>query len=810
MNKKFDFKNFLQHILAIIVFIVLTIIMYSPVFFEDKALNQNDILQGAGANQETVEFRDKTGEEALWTNGMFSGMPAYLINVSWSGELIKYVKKVISLGLPSPASHTFIAMLCFYILLLVFKVNPLLAIAGATTFGLNTFFLISIEAGHIWKVAAISYMPLVLAGIVLCFQKKYLYGFVITALAMALEISSNHYQITYYLMLVVVIYGVVQLIKAIKEKAIPEFAKTVGVLIIAVVLGIGANLGKIWTAYEYGKYSIRGAAVLSSNTQSGGGLDRDYAFAWSNGIWEPMTFLVPNYYGGATTEEVSMNSTLAEGLKKQGAGSGQIKSFIKSVPTYWGDQPFTSGPYYLGAIAVFLFILGCFVVKGPLKWWLVSATILGIVLSWGKNFETFNYLMFDYLPGYNKFRAVSMTVAIPFLCMPILGFLGIKQLMETDWNKNRKAFLTALGVAGGLCLLLVIASFLMKFRGSVDAQLGDQVFVIDLIREQRASMFRTDAFRSFFFILGAGAILYYWKENKLKQHLAITLFLAFLLVDYIPVAKRYLNDDNFKKDVKGTFFEKSEADEKINEDTSHYRVLNLNNPFNEARTSYYHSSIGGYHGAKMRRYQDLIENHIQPEMSALIENLRAGETDLSEFGVINMLNTKYIKFGDQAAQVIPNESALGNAWFVSNVEKVKSPDEAIETLGNINPKSKAVIDISEFPIAENNFSSGQISLENYAPNELKYTSNNSGEGLAIFSEIYYPVGWKAYIDGEETEILRANYVLRALQIPAGSHEIVFKFEPNSYFIGNKIMMGSSILLILLIIGSIGNYFFRKD
>ncbi|MBK6263781.1 YfhO family protein [Marivirga sp. S37H4] len=802
MNQKFNLKNLAPHILAVVVFIIINVVMYWPLFLENKTLNQNDILQGAGANQEIIEHREATGEEALWTNGMFSGMPAYLINVQWSGELTKHIRKVISFGLPSPANHTFVAMLAFYILLLVFRVNPYLAIAGGFAYGLNTFFLISVEAGHIWKVAAISYMPLVLAGIVLTFRKKYLLGFVLTALAMALEISSNHYQITYYLLFIVLIFGVFKLIDAIKNKTLPEFGKTIGILIIAVLLGIGANIGKIWTAYEYGKYSIRGQAVLSSNTQSTGGLDRDYAFAWSNGIWEPLTFLIPNFYGGASQEEVSMNSKLAEGLRKQGAGSGQIRSFVKSVPTYWGDQPFTSGPYYLGAIAIFLFVLGILVVKGPVKWWLVIASVLGIVLSWGDNFEAFNYFMFDYFPGYNKFRSVSMTVTIPFLCMPLLGFIGLQKLIDEDWNKTKKSLFYAAGVVAGLCLIFIAGSFMMRFRGTVDPQLGDQAWLVDLIRDQRASMMRGDAFRSLIFVVLAAAVIYFMGENKIKKYTAILLIAGLILVDYIPVAKRYLNDENFKRDVKGSFFAKSQADERILQDDGHYRVLNLNNPFNEARTSYYHSSIGGYHGAKMRRYQDLIEYHLQSEINELIEGLRAGNTDFSDFDVINMLNTKYIKFGAEAGQVIVNQAALGNAWFVRNLQKVNTPDEAIEALGNIDTENTAVINSSEFTVAENSFMDGTIELDSYAPNQLEYSSKNADKGLAVFSEVYYPKGWKAYIDGKEVEILQVNYVLRALEIPAGEHEVVFKFEPQAYYIGNKIMMGSSIVLILLLLGSL--------
>lgn len=782
--------------------------MYSPIFFENKSLNQNDILQGAGANQDIIEHREATGEEALWTNGMFSGMPAYLINVQWSGELTKYLRQVLSVGLPSPASHTFIAMLAFYILLLVFKVNPYVAIAGGFAYGLNTFFLISVEAGHIWKVSAISYMPLVLAGIILTFRKKYLAGFTLTAVAMAMEISSNHYQITYYLMLIVVIYGIFKLVDAVKNKTLSDFAKTIGILTLAVLLGISANIGKIWTAYEYGKYSIRGKAELSSNTESSGGLDRDYAFAWSNGIWEPLTFLVPNFYGGATQEEVSITSDLAEGLRNKGAGSAQIKNYVKSVPTYWGDQPFTSGPYYMGAITIFLFILGAFMVKGYVKWWLIVASALGIILSWGDNFSTFNYLIFDYLPGYNKFRAVSMTVAIPFLCMPLLGFIGVQHLIESNWQKSKKQLLTALGATAGFCLLLLGASFIMRFRGAVDAQLGDQAWLIELIRDQRASMFRTDTLRSFFFIIAAGAVLFYMKQGKIKKEVFFLLFAVLLIADYMPVAKRYLNNENFKRDVKGTFFAPAEADEQILQDDTHYRVLNLNNPFNEARTSYYHSSIGGYHGAKMRRYQDLIENHLQNEIATAIDILRSGSTNFSELDVLNMLNTKYFKFGDQAGQVVINEDAIGNAWFVQELKSVTSPDEEIVVLGEINTANTAVINSKKFKVPTSDFSNGSIKLSSYAPNELVYESTNNGAGLAVFSEIYYPKGWKAYIDGKEADILQVNYVLRALEVPAGNHEIKFEFKPAAYFIGNKIMWASSILLIFLIVGSVG-YSIRK-
>lgn len=812
MSQSIKFKNLIPHLIAVIIFLIINLIMYAPLFFEGKNLNQNDILQGAGANQEIVEYRDQTGEEALWTNGMFSGMPAYLINVQWSGELTKYVQQIVSLNLPSPASHTFIAMLAFYILLLAFGVNPYLAIAGGLTYGLNTFFMISVEAGHIWKVAAISWMPGVLAGIVLTFKKKYLLGFVLTALAMALEIRSNHYQITYYLMLIVVIYGIFKLVEAIQQKTLLHFAKTLGILSIAVLLGIGANLGKIWSAYEYGKYSIRGASELSSNTQStSGGLDRDYAFAWSNGVWEPLTFLVPNFYGGATQEEVDLNSSLANGLKSRGAAQGQIRSFVKSVPTYWGDQPFTSGPYYLGAVAIFLFFIGAFLIKGAIKWWLVAASIFGIVLSWGDNFEFFNYLVFDYLPGYNKFRSVSMTVAIPFLCMPLLGFIGLQQLLDTGFKANKKDFFKGAMTIGAILILLFLATYILRFRGAVDDKLGDQAWLIELIRDQRASMARADVLRSILMVGIAFSIIWLWSKEKIKSTLTITLIAVLLLIDYIPVSKRYLNEENFVKNPKKAFFNKSEADKRIDQDESHYRVLNLNNPFNEARTSYYHSSIGGYHGAKMRRYADVIDYHLQKEMGTMVEELRAGKTDLSEFQVLNMLNTKYIKFGEQAGQVIQNNAHNGNAWFVSNVLATSTADESIESLNEVNTKETAVINTEKFSeVTTNSLTKGAIELTEYGPNHLVYKSDNSGAGLAVFSEIYYPKGWTATIDGKTTPIIQADYILRAINVPAGSHTITFDFKPDAYFIGNKIMWISSIILLVLAAGGIVYGVIRKN
>ncbi len=795
----------IPHAIAILAFLLVNIFFYSPIIFENKSINQNDILQGAGANQETIEFRNQTGEEALWTNSMFSGMPTYLINTYWSGDKSPMIYRIIGLGLPSPVNRTFIAMLSFYLLLVVFGVNPYLSIAGGISYGLNSFFMIGVEAGHIWKVDAIGLMPLVLAGIELTFRKKYIWGFLLTAVSMALQIKANHYQITYYLLIVVVIYGLFKLWQAYKEGALAEYFKIIGILIMAVILGVGVNFGKLWSAYEYGKYSIRGPSELTSNTQStSGGLDRDYAFAWSNGIWEPMTFLVPNFFGGASQESLTTDSDLAKGLRQQGVGTAQIANFVKSVPTYWGDQPFTSGPYYMGAIIIFLFFLGVIALDGAYKWWLVSASVLGIMLSWGNNFPALNYLIFDYLPGYNKFRAVSNIVSIPFLCMPLLGFLGLQKLLEKEPPNSKKSLLTAIATVEGLLLILIVGAGMLGFRGAVDNQLSNTPWLIDLIRSQRESMLRTDALRSLFYILACGTVIYLTMRKHIPILGTYAIIGAMIFLDLFLVSDRYLNDENYVRNLRQTYFSATPADNEIKKDSDeHYRVLNLNNPFNEAKTSYFHSSIGGYHGAKMRRYQDLIEYQLQAELGELIQSLQNGRPDLSNLGAINMLNTKYIKFGEAADQVILNNSANGNAWFITNIKEVNGATEEIDAISNIDTKTQAVIDKTRFEVPTENLSDGSISLDDYKPNYLKYSTVNSGLGLAVFSEIYYPAGWNAYIDDNLVDILRVNYVLRALIVPAGNHKVEFRFEPQSYYLGNTIMLVSSIILIVMIIVGIG-------
>ena len=792
--KGFSFKLLLPHFIAVAIFIVISALFFHPVFFEGKVMNQNDIVQGTSSGQEMREFREETGKEALWTNSMFGGMPAYLVNVHWSGDLLKYAQDAVSVYLPSPAKYTFLAMLCFYVLLLTYRVNPYLAIAGGIAYGINSFFIVSIEAGHIWKVSAIAYMPLVLAGIQTIIQKKTLLGISLTAIAVGLLIRSNHVQIAYYLFIVLLVFWIVYLIDAIRNKTLPSFVKITLFMAIGGGIGICANLGKLWTAYEYSPYTIRGKSELASNTQSSsGGLDRDYAFGWSNGIPETFTLLVPYFYGGASGEDVGTKSKLAKELRRAGVGPAQIRSITSRAPTYWGKQPFTSGPVYLGIIVIFLFIIGIMTVKGPLKSWLIAASILGLMLSWGKNLEWFNYFVFDYFPLYNKFRAVSMTLVIPLLCIPLLGFIGLSQALQ---NLDKKVLMKAFAITSGLLVLLLIASAFFSYRSPGDAAIGQQFF-IDALIDQRASMFRSSAIRSLFFVGLGGALLYFYSLKKISQPIFLGSLIFIIFIDLYTIDKKYTSTDRFVKKSQIAAYQPDAADSRILLDEDYYRVVNLTvNVFNDATTSYYHSSIGGYHGAKLRRYNDVIEYHLNEELSGAISQIQNGSYNISNTPVLNMLNTRYFKLGNSSNAVLSNPNSQGNAWFVSEIKSVSSPDEAIVALGNEDLTQTV---ISEKMDSKQGLSAGSVSLEEYQPNYLKYSSSNSGEGFVVFSEIYYPKGWKATIDGNEVSIEQVNYLLRGLFIPAGDHVIEFKFEPSAYSIGNSSMMIGSIVSIALFI-----------
>ena len=800
-------KDVLPHIIAIVAFLLLTMAYYSPTVLEGKRLAQHDVMQGLGGGGEVKAFREATGEEALWTNAMFGGMPAYLISVGWSGDVLKYVQYAFSLWLPGYSSVTMLCLVATYIMLLIFGVRPYLAMAGAIAYAFTSFNIIGIMAGHIWKVRAIAYMPLVLGGVHLLLKSKNkLLGFALTALAVGLEIRANHLQVTYYLFLLMLFYGVSIVVSSIQEKQVPNLLKSAPWLVLAALLGLSSNMGRLWSTYEYGEYSTRGKSELTAtqnDSKAKSGLDKEYVFRWSSGKLESMTLMIPNFYGGASADILveDKDSQTLKALRRTN-NQQQAQQLARYSSAYWGEQPGTA-PYYAGAIVCFLCVLGIVVLPKSVWVWLVSATVFSLMLSWGKNFEVFNDAMYHFFPGYNKFRAVTMSLVIAQLAMCLLAFLGLEKALQLKFSKAlQKKLLIALGATGGLCLVLILFAGMFDFQRSVESQLPK--WFVNALAEDRKALFRADAFRSFVFIALAFGVVYATLKEKMSKQVAGMLMVAIILIDLWVIDKRFLNDSLFVKNPSRTHFRLTEANQVIKSDkTLSFRVANVLNPWNEANTSYHHQSIGGYHGAKIKRYQQLIDYCLGGEVSGVVQNLQKGQTDNAGFNMINMLNTRYYMFGDKKNAVLQNSGAYGNAWMATTIKQVQNPDEEIEATCALTNKTTAVVDVNKFPLSQSNFSQGTITLKSYQPNELVYESNAQGEGLAIFSEIYYPKGWTATIDGEPADILRANYVLRALKVPSGKHAIVFKFAPKAYAVGNKVMYFGSLATIVLMLLSLG-------
>ena len=811
--KKLHFStDILPHIVAIAVFLIVTIFFFNPVFFENKSLQQYDIQQFLGSSKAIEEYRESTGEEPLWTNAMFSGMPAYLISVHWGNQAIAYLKTLVALFLPHPVANVFIAFVCYYILLLAFRVRPYLALGGAIAFGLSTYMIIGLIAGHNGRIGAIAFMPLVMAGIHLAFTGRRILGMGVTAAGMALHLRENHVQITYYLLLIVLLYGLIRLIEAIKEKTVPALLKTVGLLLLAVVVAAGTFFGQFWALKEYSEHSTRGKSELipASNTDAANesGMTREYAFEFSNGILEPLTLLIPNFYGGSTGNFLvaDRDSEVYKALVRSGdqQTANQLANFTGA---YWGGQRLAS-PYYAGAIIVFLFAIGVAFAPARHVWWLASLSALSVILSWGSNFSAFNYFVFDYLPGYNNFRSVTFILVIILFAMPLLGLLGLERILTNGINKDaKKKLLVTFGLTGGLCFLLWMFAGLFEFTREIEEQLP--AWFTQALAEDRKSLFRSDALRSFLFILVAFLAIYFDAHRRISAF-GFYAFLAFLItVDLVAVNKRYLTEENYRRNRDNTFFAMTPADQQILKDDSHYRVYNLSyltgagtNPFAEARTSYYHNSIGGYHGAKLRRYAEFYDSCMVSQTEQFVGRASAGNMSFENLSAFNMLNIKYIVIGTQQEHVLPNPAAYGPAWFVSNIVKTDNAADALQATCSANTRTTAVIDTSKFNVGNISAdSSAAIELVEYSPKQLRYTTRSSANGLAVFSEIYYP-GWVATIDGEEAEVIRADYILRALEIPAGEHTIEFSFEPKAYTVGNKVTTASSWLVVLLLIGSV--------
>jgi len=808
-------KQLLPHFLIIAGFLVISYIYFYPVL-EGKVLRANDSSVSNYISKEIRDYRAANGKDPLWTNSIFSGMPGYLILTRHPGNLMRHVDNVLRV-FKMPVSVLFLAMTGFYVLLLMLGVNRWIAAAGAVAYGFSSFLFQILAAGHNTQAIALAYMAPMIGGVWYAYRHDAIKGALFTAFILSLELLANHPQITYYAGLCLLVFIITEFIWSVREKTVPKFLKTSAILIIPVIIAIGVNFGNLYTVYEYSKYSMRGKSdLVTENRNMSSGLDRDYIVNWSYGIDETMNLLIPNYKGGSS-KPFDRDSETVKALRQNNMASAS-----NQVMKYWGTQPGTDGPHYMGAIIIFLFVLGLIITKGREKWWLLIATILSVMLSWGKNFMPFTNLFIDFFPGYNKFRAVTMTLVIAQFCIPFLGILALRDIYESSISRKDiiKGLKIAFGITGGL-LLLIIA--IPGIAGSFlnQGEVGYPDWLKTAMVSDRKELLRTDALRSLVFVTAGAAVLLAFIKDKLRKEYSIVVIGVLVLLDLWTVDKRYLNSDRFERP---SAIQKSvvptPADAFILKDQSYNRVLNLAvSTFNDnTPTSYFHKSIGGYHGAKLKRYQELIDSALLREINAFIGaagNARSAEDlipPLAKAPALNMLNTRYIIYNPEAPPVI-NPYALGNAWFVENPVFVENANHEIMAINSLNPVTDAVIDKkfrdlvtgTSYPPAHGD----TIYLTSYQPNELIYKYSAATEKLIVFSEIYYPAGWKCYVDGTEKPYMRANYVLRAMVAPAGDHEIKFSFNPESFVTGNKVSLASSILLFLLAGGFIANELIRK-
>lgn len=816
-------KNLIGIIAAIIAFAAITLVYFSPIL-EGKRLKQHDIEAYIGMSEELRSFHLNTGETSLWTNSLFSGMPAWNITVYEKSNLIVHVDKLLSAGFPKPFSAVFISMLGFFILLVVLDCNIGTSIIGGLAYGLTSYLFIIIGAGHNTKAMSMAYMAPVIAGILLTYKGKYLWGGVLTAIALALEILANHLQITYYLLLIIFVLVIAQLTNDIRKKRVLHFIKASSILMIAAAFGICTYSTILVANYEFGKETTRGKPILTQNQSSQSnqtkGLDRDYITQWSYGKGETWSLLIPNIKGGASGYIGSQNPALDK------VSDNRFKQSIAQSNAYWGDQPGTSGPVYVGAIIVFLFVLGALTVKGELKWALLIATGLSILLSWGKNFMGFTDFFIDHIPGYNKFRAVSMTLVIAEFCMPLLGLLGLAEILKSpdNFKKNLKKFYIALGITAGFCLLFYITpklffSFLSQGEAQQFAQLTTgkdgatyQAFANQL-EDVRVAIFRKDAIRSLLFIIIAAVPIFLYGKDKLNATPTLIILATLIVIDLYAIDKRYLNNDNFvsKKQYDKPFTATAADNYILADQTPYFRVLNLTKDiFNDASTSYFHKSVGGYHGAKLQRYQDLISGYLGPEIrqfNTIFKNVSTTAdiaTAMERQKTLNMLNTKYIIY-DSNSEPIENPCAFGNAWIVNNIHWVDTPNDEFEAIATTDVRHTAIINRAFEPqikgFSPKSSAEGKISLTDYQPNQLTYSFNAVEDQLVVFSEIWTEKGWLMTIDGQEHPLFRANYVLRCALIPAGEHEIRMRYEPKLWRVGNTVdlIASSSIILSLIVL-----------
>lgn len=824
-------KKCLPDILAIVLFAIISFVYFMPADFEGRILYQHDSSAGRGLGQEAIAYREKTGEQTRWTNSAFGGMPTYQSAPSYSSTtLLKKAITLYHLGLPDYVWYVFAYLLGFYILLRAFNFKAYLAVLGAIIWAFSSYFFIIIAAGHYWKVMALAYLPPMIGGIVLAYRGKYLWGFIVTAIFAAFEVNANHVQMTYYYLFIVLFMFIAWMVDAVREKTMANFWKASLVALAGGAIGVLINISNLYHTWEYSQETMRGKSELvkkNSANQTSSGLDRDYITQWSYGIGETWTLLVPNTKGGASVP-MSMN---AKAMEKADPNFMQI---YQQIGQYWGEQPGTSGPVYVGAFVLMLFVLGLFIVKGPMKWALLAATVLSILLSWGRNFMGFTNLFIDYMPMYAKFRTVASILVMAEFTIPLLAMMTLKKIIDEPdtLSKNMKWVNVSFLLTGGIALLFYLAPtlFFSNFISAAENQAMSNMpaeylnaFKANLI-EVRQYIFTSDAFRSFAIVVVGTLLLMLFKARKLNAQFMVVCITLLCLIDMWQVNKRYLYDDMFvEKSVRDTPQQMTATDQQILKDKSlDYRVLNLaSNTFNENETSYYHKSIGGYHPAKLRRYQEMIDAHIAPEMQRMLPAITEAGGDMTKvngdsiFPVINMLNTKYLILGLQNGQTVPiqNPYALGNAWYVDKISYVDNANQEIEQVGKIDLKHEAVADKkfeAQLGKAVVQGSNSAVTMKHYAPNRLVYEVNSDKGGVLVFSEIYYP-GWTATVDGQPAELGRVNYILRAMNIKAGKHEVVLDFHPATIRTTESLAYASyGILFLLIALGALIEWKKRKE
>jgi len=795
-------QKFFPHALAIFGFVIVSTLYFFPVL-QGKQIFQSDIAQYTGMAKEQNDFRATHHEEPYWTNSAFGGMPTYQLGAKYPHDYVGAIDDILRF-LPRPADYLFLYFISFYILMLVLKADPLKAFFGALAFGFSTYLIIILGVGHNAKAHAIAYMPMVVAGFVMVFQRKYIWGGLLTMFAVALEVNANHFQMTFYLLILLLIISGYFIYDGIKSKEYKSLLYSVGTLIGAGIIAIGANATNLLATAEYANFSIRGKSDLTFNpdgskSTTDGAMTRDYITEYSYGIAESFNLIAPRLFGGSNNEKVGTDSSMFEFMISQGVPEAQATDFVSGMPTYWGDQPIVSAPAYIGAVVFFLAILALFIDERKIKYAFFGGAFLTLILSWGKNFPALTDFCIDHIPMYNKFRAVSSIQVILELCFPVLAIMGLQSFFKLEKEKQLKPLLQSGAIGLGLILVLFLSKSLFSFSGANDGSFLESYgpSFVDALKADRRSLYSADLLRSGFFILISVGTLWLFAKNKIAQNTAIILVGLFMVSDLFFVDKNYVSNKDFisAREVEVPFQE-TPTDIEILKDPANFRVFDIQGLM-QARTSYFHKAIGGYSAVRPKRMQQLFDYQIAKN------NLE----------ILNMLNVKYVIQADKEGKEYPiiNPDANGNAWFVSQVELVKNSDEEMKALDKLNSKNVAVINVNEFSDIKNKAfakdSSAIIKLDSYLPNDLKYTSNNSKEGLAVFSEMYYEKGWKALIDGKETSIIRADYALRAIVVPAGKHSIEFKFEPQVVKTGSAITLVSCIGMLFLLVGGI--YFERK-